>query len=209
MTTKTGPSVERPLLSRHRDHPFDEDRDGSRRRFLTAVMPGRLSSSATWCNINLNTATVGWMSLPSLGVNGMSDDVNTKYRKASAGDFFPVSSSKEAVTTHQTSEKNQLRGDKTRFALVVSHPIQHFTPFYRALAQCEGITLKVFFCCRVGLSLTSITKWALRSLGTWIFCRAMTTCSCQKPRGSLVRAHSKSATRVLARSLQSSTPKSY
>ncbi len=62
-----------------------------------------------------------------------------------------MSSSKEAVTTRQTSEKINFAATKTQFALVVSHPIQHFTPFYRALAQCEGIALKVFFCCRVGL----------------------------------------------------------
>jgi hypothetical protein len=85
-----------------------------------------------------------------VGVNGVSD-ADAKNRKMSSEDFSPASSSKEVVTTHQTSEKNQLRDDKIRFALVVSHPIQHFTPFYRALAQCEGIALKVFFCCRVGL----------------------------------------------------------
>jgi len=85
-----------------------------------------------------------------VGVNGVSD-ADAKNRKVSSEDFSPASSSKEVVTTHQTSEKNQLRDDKIRFALVVSHPIQHFTPFYRALAQCEGIVLKVFFCCRVGL----------------------------------------------------------
>jgi hypothetical protein len=109
-----------------------------------------LSSNSTWCNINLNAAAIRWMSLHSLGVNGLSD-ADAKNRKVSSDDFSPVSTSKEAVTTRQASEKNQLRGDKTRFALVVSHPIQHFTPFYRALAQCDGIALKVFFCCRVGL----------------------------------------------------------
>ena len=78
-------------------------------------------------------------------------DADAKNRKMSSEVFSPVSSSKETVTTQWASEKRQLRDGKTQFALVVSHPIQHFTPFYRALAQCEGIALKVFFCCRVGL----------------------------------------------------------
>ena len=85
-----------------------------------------------------------------MGVNGVSD-ADAKNRKMSSEVFSPVSSSKETVTTQSASEKRQLRDGKTQFALVVSHPIQHFTPFYRALAQCEGIALKVFFCCRVGL----------------------------------------------------------
>ena len=69
----------------------------------------------------------------------------------SSKDFSSASSWKQAVKSHQTPEERHPRDDKTRFALVVSHPIQHFTPFYRALAQSEGIALKVFFCCRVGL----------------------------------------------------------
>lgn len=78
-------------------------------------------------------------------------DADARNRKVSSEDFSSASSWKEAVTTHQTSEEKQPRGDKSRFAIVVSHPIQHFTPFYRALARCEGIALKVFFCCRVGI----------------------------------------------------------
>lgn len=38
-----------------------------------------------------------------------------------------------------------------RFAIVVSHPIQHFVPFYRALAAIDDLRLKVFFCSRIGL----------------------------------------------------------
>ena len=38
-----------------------------------------------------------------------------------------------------------------RLAIVVSHPIQHFTPFYRALAEESGVTSRVFFASRIGL----------------------------------------------------------
>ena len=40
---------------------------------------------------------------------------------------------------------------KTRVAIVVSHPIQHFAPLYRALAKQPELELKVFFCSRIGL----------------------------------------------------------
>jgi glycosyltransferase involved in cell wall biosynthesis len=38
-----------------------------------------------------------------------------------------------------------------RLAIVVSHPIQHFVPLYRALARRQDIVLKVFFATRIGL----------------------------------------------------------
>ena len=38
-----------------------------------------------------------------------------------------------------------------RLAIVVSHPIQHFTPFYRALARESGVASRVFFASRIGL----------------------------------------------------------
>jgi glycosyltransferase involved in cell wall biosynthesis len=38
-----------------------------------------------------------------------------------------------------------------RIAVVVSHPIQHFVPFYRSLAGDPGIELRVIFCSRIGL----------------------------------------------------------
>jgi len=38
-----------------------------------------------------------------------------------------------------------------RLGIVVSHPIQHFTPFYRALAQEGGVASRVFFASRIGL----------------------------------------------------------
>lgn len=37
-----------------------------------------------------------------------------------------------------------------RLAIVISHPIQHFVPFYRAIAEQKSIALKVFFCSRIG-----------------------------------------------------------
>jgi glycosyltransferase involved in cell wall biosynthesis len=38
-----------------------------------------------------------------------------------------------------------------RLAVVVSHPIQHFVPFYRRLAQDPRIELRVIYCSRIGL----------------------------------------------------------
>ena len=37
-----------------------------------------------------------------------------------------------------------------RIAIVVSHPIQYFAPWYRAVAEIPGIVLKVFFCHKRG-----------------------------------------------------------
>ncbi|MDR3547051.1 MAG: glycosyltransferase family 4 protein [Candidatus Pacebacteria bacterium] len=37
-----------------------------------------------------------------------------------------------------------------RIAIVVSHPIQYFTPWYRAIAATAGVVLKVFFCSKLG-----------------------------------------------------------
>lgn len=41
--------------------------------------------------------------------------------------------------------------EPSRIAIVVSHPIQHFVPFYRALSLESDISLKVFFASRIGL----------------------------------------------------------
>ena len=38
-----------------------------------------------------------------------------------------------------------------RLAIIVSHPIQYFAPWYRELAQVPDIELKVFFCCDWGV----------------------------------------------------------
>ena len=40
---------------------------------------------------------------------------------------------------------------RQRLAVVVSHPIQHFVPFYRHLAQDPAIELRVIYCSRIGL----------------------------------------------------------
>jgi glycosyltransferase involved in cell wall biosynthesis len=41
--------------------------------------------------------------------------------------------------------------DKVRLGVVVSHPIQHFAPYYRAIAQEGSVQIKAFFCSRIGL----------------------------------------------------------
>jgi hypothetical protein len=38
----------------------------------------------------------------------------------------------------------------TRIAIVGSHPIQYFAPWFRALAAMSGMVLKVFFCSKWG-----------------------------------------------------------
>ncbi len=55
------------------------------------------------------------------------------------------------MTNLRTCEGDRARDGKTRLAIVVSHPIQHFVHFYRALADREEIALKVFYCSRIGL----------------------------------------------------------
>jgi glycosyltransferase involved in cell wall biosynthesis len=40
---------------------------------------------------------------------------------------------------------------KIRLAIVVSHPIQYYVPFYRAIARDQSIELRVFFCSRIGI----------------------------------------------------------
>lgn len=55
---------------------------------------------------------------------------------------------------------------KPRLAIVVSHPIQHFVHFYRALAAREDLVVKVFFCSRIGVEayldkdMGTIIRWA-------------------------------------------------
>lgn len=52
-----------------------------------------------------------------------------------------------------------------KLAIVVSHPIQHFIHLYRALAQCEELAVKVFFCAKIGLrayhdhEMATVIKW--------------------------------------------------
>ncbi len=40
---------------------------------------------------------------------------------------------------------------ETRFAVVASHPIPYYTPFYRALVQHGGVKVRAFFATKVGL----------------------------------------------------------
>lgn len=40
---------------------------------------------------------------------------------------------------------------KTRVAIVISHPIQHFVHLYKALAKQDSIELKVFFAAKIGI----------------------------------------------------------
>ena len=44
------------------------------------------------------------------------------------------------------------RSPTLRIAIVVSHPIQYFAPWYRAVAALPGVHLKVFFCRKWGLN---------------------------------------------------------
>src|SRR5438128_2569546 len=41
-------------------------------------------------------------------------------------------------------------GKRLRLAIVVSHPIQHFAPWYREIAKLPEIELKLFYCCDWG-----------------------------------------------------------
>lgn len=41
--------------------------------------------------------------------------------------------------------------NRLRLAVVVSHPIQYFAPWYRAVAQLQALELKVFYCCDWGV----------------------------------------------------------
>lgn len=58
-----------------------------------------------------------------------------------------------------------------KLVIVVSHPIQHFVPFYRALAQEESIDLTVVFCSRIGVepyfdqAMNTTIAWKMDLLG--------------------------------------------
>jgi glycosyltransferase involved in cell wall biosynthesis len=51
--------------------------------------------------------------------------------------------------SEDSTRNNRLRAP-IRIAIVVSHPIQHFAPLHRKLAQLPGVELKVFFCLNWG-----------------------------------------------------------
>jgi glycosyltransferase involved in cell wall biosynthesis len=54
---------------------------------------------------------------------------------------------------------------KPRLAIVVSHPIQHFVHFYRAVALQPEIELKVFFCSKIGIE--SYHDWEMNTEIKW------------------------------------------
>lgn len=43
--------------------------------------------------------------------------------------------------------------DKIRLAVVVSHPIQYYAPYYRAIAAEGSVEIKAFFCSKIGLGI--------------------------------------------------------
>jgi glycosyltransferase involved in cell wall biosynthesis len=51
-----------------------------------------------------------------------------------------------AETRHKGNGTNDIR-----LAVVISHPIQYFTPWFRELAKVPGINLRVFYCCDWGI----------------------------------------------------------
>ncbi|MGI6245941.1 MAG: glycosyltransferase family 4 protein [Pseudochelatococcus sp.] len=61
---------------------------------------------------------------------------------------------------------NEGVGRKIKVAIVVSHPIQHFVHFYRALAARNELSIKVFFCSRIGVdeyfdkNMGVVIRWA-------------------------------------------------
>ena len=55
-----------------------------------------------------------------------------------------------AANGEQSSGRVETAGASIRIAIVETHPIQYFTPYYRALAAVPDIVLKVFFCSRKG-----------------------------------------------------------
>jgi hypothetical protein len=54
----------------------------------------------------------------------------------------------------------------TKVAIVVSHPIQHFVHLYRALSNLQGLSVRVFFCSRMGVKpyfdkdMSTVISWA-------------------------------------------------
>ncbi len=60
---------------------------------------------------------------------------------------------------------------RTRLAIVTTHPIQHFVPFYRAIADDPGIALRVFFGAPIGIKsyfdheMQTEISWAMDMLG--------------------------------------------
>ncbi len=58
---------------------------------------------------------------------------------------------RNAVSAGEAESKpNHSAEISARIAIIVTHPIQYFAPYYRALAATPGVTLKVFFCRKWG-----------------------------------------------------------
>lgn len=64
-----------------------------------------------------------------------------------------------------------MRQDRKKLAIIVSHPIQHFVPFYRALTQDDRIDLAVNYCSRIGVApyfdqaMNTTIAWKMDLLG--------------------------------------------
>jgi glycosyltransferase involved in cell wall biosynthesis len=60
----------------------------------------------------------------------------------------------------------EIKSEKIRVAIVISHPVQHFVHLYKALAKREDIHLKVFFASKIGIKsyfdkdMDTEIKWA-------------------------------------------------
>lgn len=64
-----------------------------------------------------------------------------------------LGSGENEASTHANetgSIPNNSSETPTRIAIIVSHPIQYFVPWYRALARIPGVALKVLFCSKMG-----------------------------------------------------------
>jgi glycosyltransferase involved in cell wall biosynthesis len=61
-----------------------------------------------------------------------------------------VKSDQEAMKTVSQNGNSLRSNQRLRLAIVVSHPIQHFAPWYRELANLPELDLKVFYCCDWG-----------------------------------------------------------
>ncbi len=67
----------------------------------------------------------------------------------------------------RTNEAQATPDARLRIAIVATHPIQHFVPFYRALALEPGLSVHVFFASRIGLDeyfdreMNAAVKWSM------------------------------------------------
>src|SRR5216684_2228301 len=59
--------------------------------------------------------------------------------------------SPELESAALSGDPKYLKTMPIRLAIIVSHPIQYFAPWFRELDRVPDIDLKVFFCCDWGL----------------------------------------------------------